>query len=263
MIDTEGLVVPLTTPFDKYNKIDEKALTDHIKWLEKNGVSRLLVNGTTAEFFSLIPAERRELLILCRKAFKGKIYFNTASDSLLQALEAVKWAEGEGADAVVAMAPYYFADAPSEGLVKFFNTVGSSTSLPLILYNFARHTNNPITAEMLKDIPHSGIKDSSGDLSLIGATPCYLAGTSSAIVNAFEKGAKGFVSAAANWLPDLYVEIEEFLKKRSFSEAQRAQEAINEKRKELACSNEISGIKKVLAGKINGYPENVRLPLVS
>jgi len=261
-LDLEGLVVPPTTPFDENMLLDERSLALHLDFLSEHGVKRILLNGTTAEFFSLLPAERRRLLMLARSNFDGEILFNTASDSLLQALDAVKWAEDGGADGIVAMPPYYYSDAPREGLIDYLNSLSQSTSLPMVLYNFTRHTGNPITPEILKSVVHAAIKDSSGDFSLIGGTPCYLAGTSSSVVEACKAGARGFVSSIANFIPELYVRLEELLKCGDLMQAEEVQAEINAIRAGMVSSNEIAEIKRELSKIISGYPERVRLPLV-
>jgi 4-hydroxy-tetrahydrodipicolinate synthase len=261
-LDMAGLIVPVTTPFNENNRIDEEALAAHLHFLSEHGVTRILLNGTTAEFFSLLPEERRQLLIAARRHFKGTFLFNTGSDSLLQSMEAAQWAQEEGADAIVVMSPYYYADAPIEGLIDYLNSLSESTSLPMVLYNFTKHTGNPITPEILKAVDHVAIKDSSGDFSLIGATPCYLAGTSSRIVEAYKAGAKGFVSSIANFIPELYVRLEALLKCGDLIQAEDQQAEINVIRAGMLSSNEIAGIKRELSKLISGYPERVRLPLV-
>lgn len=262
MLDIDGLVVPPATPFGKNDLIDEGSLAAHLAFLAQNGVKRILINGTTAEFFSLLPQERKRLLKVARGNFGGTIFFNTASDSMLQALDAVKWAEDEGADAIVSMLPYYYAGAPVDGLIAYLNRISESTSLPMVLYNFTKHAGNAITPEILKAVDHVAIKDSSGDYSLIGSTPCYLAGTSSRIVDAYKAGARGFVSATANYIPELYVRLESLLMSGEIAAAEKLQSEINDVRKKMTSSSEISGIKRELSKIIAGYPEEVRLPLV-
>jgi len=260
-IDLNGLVLPPVTPF-KDAGIDEKALAMHLEYLAQNGVTRLLVNGTTAEFFSLLPAERKELLLLSRKHFHGTILFNTASDSLLQAKDAARWAEDSGADAIVAMAPYYYSNAPEQGIIDCLNELADSVSLPLILYNFTKHTNNPLTAEVLRAVPHLAVKDSSGDQSLIDVTPCYLAGTSTSMLEWIRLGAEGFVSAKANFLPELYMNLEKAIRNGDMDSAEDIQIEIRKKTEGFKSTCEISGIKKELSNLIPNYPVNVRFPLL-
>ncbi|MDT8318807.1 MAG: dihydrodipicolinate synthase family protein [bacterium] len=261
-LDLAGLIVPPTTPFNENMCVDEGALAMHLEFLGKHGVTRLLINGTTGEFFSLMPEERKLLLALARRHFSGIILFNTASDSLLQSIDAARWAEECGADAIVAMAPYYYAGAPSKGLVEYFNRLGGSVKLPLVLYNFERHTNNPLSPEILDGVKHVAIKDSSGDRLLIESTSCYLAGTSRQMVEWHEAGAKGFVSSLANHQPDLYVRLEECLSDGNIDNAKKLQKEIIGRCADMESKNEIAAIKEKLSALIPGYPTRMRLPLL-
>lgn len=252
--ELRGLIVPAPTPFDAEGKIDLGAFLSHLDWLAECGVRNLLVNGTTAEFFSLTPAEKMKILTAAREAWKGLLVFNTGETTLFQCLESARAAEEEGADFISALPPFYFSGAPADGLVRWFNELAESTALPLILYNFPKHTGNPLTAEILGQIPHYGMKDSSGDLSLIPSTPNYFVGGDRKISEAYAAGAKGFVSAAANIDPAPYLKIE-----REQTVALQADvDAVNAR---ASGPFAIAKIKRALSEILPGYPSAVRPPL--
>ncbi len=198
-------------------------------------------------------------MTIAKRYFPGVVIFNTGSDSLPQALEAGRWAEDYGADAISVMTPYFYTDAPEDGLIKFFNVVSEKIDLPVLLYNFPKHTNNTITPEIAKSVKHFGIKDSSGDYSLIKETDNYFAGSSRSVVEAYKAGACGFISAQANHIPELYVQLEQLLKNGDFKKAEEQQEEI--KTKCLIGTNEIGSIKERLSEIISGYPAQCRIPL--
>jgi 4-hydroxy-tetrahydrodipicolinate synthase len=252
--ELSGLVVPAPTPFAESGAIDFGAFLAHLDWLAECGVRNLLVNGTTGEFFSLTPAEQMQLLQTARENWDGILVAHTGSPALFQCLESAHAAEEIGADFLASLPPFYFADAPADGLVRWFNELAESTELPLILYNFPKHTGNPLTPEILKQIPHYGMKDSSADLSLIPSTSRYFVGGDRKISEAYAAGAKGFVSASANidLLP--YLRIEKF----QALENQSAVDAVNAR----ACGPyAIAKIKQALSEIIPGYPAHVRPPL--
>jgi dihydrodipicolinate synthase/N-acetylneuraminate lyase len=259
----EGLVVPPCTPFTSEGAIDERSYAAHLELLAEAGVTRLLVNGTTAEFASLTPAERQRLLVVSRRHFPHLIAFNTGSDSLVQACETAQWGADHGADVIVAMAPYYFAGVGEEGLVQFFDALAGSVELPLVLYNFPKHTGNALTPEILRRVKHIAVKDSSGDSSLMAATPCYLAGTSKRVVESMAAGAKGFVCALACCMPEQYVALETALQAGQTDAAEAIQKEIRERATAFAAPNEIACIKRDLASQIPNYPMTMRLPLLA
>ena len=263
--ELEGLVIPVPTPFAESGAIDFGAFLAHLDWLAECGVRNLLINGTTGEFFSLTPAEQLRVLQVARDNWDGIIIAHTGSPVLGQpaapkplgeggCLETAHAAEEIGADFLASLPPFYFAGAPVEGLVRWFNELAESTALPLILYNFPKHTGNPLTPEILSQVPHYGIKDSSADLSLVPATPRYFVGGDTKISAAYTAGAKGFVSASANIDPLPYVRIE----KKQTPENQAAVDAVNARTNGPFA---IARIKQALSEIIPGYPSAVRPPL--
>jgi dihydrodipicolinate synthase/N-acetylneuraminate lyase len=253
-VELNGLVVPVPVPFAESGAIDFGAFLAHLDWLAECGVRNLLINGTTGEFFSLSPAEQLQLLQTARENWSGMVIAHTGSPVLAQCLETARAAEGEGADFIAALPPFYFADAPVAGLVEWFTALAESTALPLILYNFPKHTGNPLTPEFLSQIPHFGMKDSSADLSLISATPRYFVGGDTKITAAYAAGAKGFVSASANIDPLPYVRIEQ----ERTPENQVAVDAVNARTNGPYA---IARIKQAISEIIPGYPSAVRPPL--
>ncbi|QHI68831.1 dihydrodipicolinate synthase family protein [Tichowtungia aerotolerans] len=252
----EGLVVPVPTPFGDDDAIDFGAFLSHLDWLAECGVRNLLVNGTTGEFFSLTPEEQMKLLRVSREAWKGSLIFHLASPALFQCLETAHHAQEAGADFIATLPPYYFANAPVDGLVEWFCRLSLGSDLPLILYNFPKHVGNTLTPELLKDIPHWGVKDSSADLSLIPATPNYFVGGDRRISEAYAAGAKGFVSASASIDPLPYLRIE----KSQAPELQSLVDAVNAR---ASGPFAIAKIKQALSEILPGYPAAVRPPLTS
>jgi 4-hydroxy-tetrahydrodipicolinate synthase len=250
----EGLVIPVPTPFGDDEGVDLGSFVAHLDWLAECGVRNVMINGTTGEFFSLTPKEQVDLLRAARAVWGGELIFHLGSTVLNQAIEAAQMAEEQGADYIASLPPFYISSAPEEGVVEWFCRLAESTGLPLVLYNFPKHTGNPLTADMLSQIPHWGMKDSSGDLSLILSTPAYFMGGDRKISAAYAAGAKGFVSASANIDPEPYLQIE----KRQTPELQAAVDAVNAR---TAGSFAVARIKQALSEIIPGYPSRVRPPL--
>jgi len=260
-VDLSGLVIPVTTPFTKTKEIDERMFIEHLELLSKQGVKRILVNGTTGEFFSLGPDERKMMLKLAREYFDGVIMFHAGYASLAEMEAEVRRGQEYGADAFVAITPYYLADLPGDGLVDYFNHIGAQIDVPFILYNFPRHTQNSLTTELLGRIKHFGMKDSSGDLSLVGATGHYYVGADAKILAGYEKGAYGFVSSRGNAFAPMYVEIEKAVVGADGT-AKEMQAEISQLKSMMTSVNEIAKIKYAISKQLEGYPADVRVPLV-
>lgn len=257
-----GLINAICTPFCSNSQIDEGAFVAHLQWLEENGRPNLLVAGTTGEFFSLSLPEKKQLLRLAAKHYKGDIMFHAGTCALCDTIELATFAQEEGAHCVAAILPFYLASLEEDGLIGYLNQISHSTSLPFVIYNFPKHTQVRISPSILAKVTHFGIKDSSGDMSLIPHTPNYYIGSDRKMLEAYQKGAAGFISARSNAYPKLYTEIDMAITQKRFQAAQQMLPQIEAVCDKLSGPRQISLVKREIAQHIPGYPNNVRLPLL-
>jgi 4-hydroxy-tetrahydrodipicolinate synthase len=260
-VDLSGLVVALTTPFDRNDNVDQEKLVEHVQFLARANVRRLLVAGTTGEFFSLTDTERRGILALVREYFPGMVLFNAGAEGPGRTRELARAGEECGADALVVIAPYYYASCTTEGLIAYFREMAAMSDMPLVLYNFPRHTRNPLSAEVLRAVPHAALKDSAADLSLIAATPAYFVGNDRRIAEAHGRGARGFVTGVANALPEPYVALEKALHNADAARAATMQTTVAALAERFHGIDQIARIKRAVAEVVPGYPLRVRPPL--
>ena len=259
-VDLSGLIVPVLTPFDVSGAIAERVFAEHLDFLAHHGVRRIMVNGTTAEFYALLPEERKRLLRLARKHFSGVIVLHVGGCGLAQNLIEVRWANELGADAVAALPPIYPAGLSAEGIIEYLQTLEAESNVPFILYNFPKHTGNPLTPEILSAIPHAALKDSAQNLDLMEFTPRYFVGSSTTIFNPIQQGAAGFVSATANVRPELYTAFEMLLEDARVEEAAVMQEEVRAYSAQFSTGG-VPALKQALARKLPSYPTSVRCPL--
>ena len=131
-----GSGTALITPFNYDGSIDFKRLEELIAFQIENGTDAIIVCGTTAENATLTDEERKSLIRFCVKAVDKRIpvIAGTGSNNTQHAVELTKYAAKEGADAVLAVTPYY-NKASKEGLTRHFFAVADCSDLPVILYN--------------------------------------------------------------------------------------------------------------------------------
>lgn len=259
-VGLSGLIVPVPTPFMASGAIDTGAFVEHLAFLAQHGVQRIMVNGTTAEFYSLLPDERKMLLKLARGHFPGFIIQHVGGCGLAQNKMEVRWANELSADAVAALPPMYPAGLPAEGIINYLQALGGAADVPFVLYNFPKHTGNALTPEILKAVPHAALKDSAQNLELMEYTPKYFIGSSTHIFESIREGGAGFVSATANVRPELYTAFEMLL------EAARVEDMVVMQEEIRAYSAPFSAggvpmLKQSIARKLPGYPVHVRVPL--
>lgn len=261
-IHISGLITEVLTPFTKTNAIDKKSFIRHLRFLDHYKVSNILVNGTTGEFFSLTRDEQKHLLKIARKNFPGTIIFHAGCDSLAESIELARYGEQVGVDAISSLPPYYLSNASQQGIIDYFNCFAGSLSVPFILYNFPKHTQYSLNPTILSSVMHYGIKDSSATISLARNTQYYYVGSDKNILKAYKAGARGFVSARANYFPELYVFLEKTIKEQNMTKAKTIQKEIHALAERYSGPNQIAMIKHALSKRLRGYPTEVRLPLV-
>lgn len=171
--DAGKIITAMITPFNEDLSIDYVALEKLINHLIETGTDSILVAGTTGETPTLTHEEEAELFLFVKKVVAGrvKVILNAGSNATHTAVESAKKAQELGADAILAVVPYY--NKPSQkGIYEHFAAIASAVNLPVILYNIPGRTGvnmQPATVAKLanefKNIV--AVKQSNADLDLI------------------------------------------------------------------------------------------------
>lgn len=266
-------ILATVTPFTSDYRVDTGALGDYLRFLNESGARAILVNGTTGEFPALTVAERKSVLEFTRSHWSGQLIAHIGTPAIGDAIELLDHAH-EHADAVAAIAPYYFAEPPEAGIREYFGLLLERTRLPLLAYNFPRHTQALITPALLGSLAAEypmlvGVKDSGSDR---GTTRDYadtglavFVGSDGAAAHIAEHGALGIVSGGGSPVPELPVRIAQALRAGDHDEARRWQVVSDDYRalRRRTGLTDPAFVKAALAERIPGFPVGVRPPLVA
>ncbi len=208
-----GCATALITPFTEKG-IDFDAMGSLIEYQLDNGVTALVVLGTTGESATVEEGERRELISFCKERIDGRVpmLVGTGSNSTKRTLAFTRDAADMGADGILTVTPYY-NKATVKGLCEHYMAVAESTDLPVILYNVPARTGlnmTDTTLELLYDVSNIvGVKEASGSvesslriLSRFGDRYDIYSGCDELTVPLMSIGAKGVISAVANVIPE-------------------------------------------------------------
>src|SRR5437660_1644823 len=153
----------------------EKISADEVReklavMLVNDGSDGVVVSGTTGESPSLSDAEKIELLRAVKNAIPGKsVVAGTGSNDTHHSVELSELAMKAGADALLAVVPYY-NKPPQDGMYQHFKAI--SEVGPTIMYNIQGRTAVNMTAATTlrcAELPGIiGVKEASGDLDQIG-----------------------------------------------------------------------------------------------
>ena len=155
-----GIGVALVTLFDDTKALDEKATADLAARLVDDGVSAVVVAGSTGEADTLEDDERRRLLDAVRARLDGvPVLAGTGGTWAGQAARRTAAAREAGADAALVLSPRRVADPRAY----YAEVAAAAGDLPLLAYHFPAVSAPGIPVELLPELPVIGAKDSSGD----------------------------------------------------------------------------------------------------
>ncbi|MBO5701130.1 MAG: 4-hydroxy-tetrahydrodipicolinate synthase [Clostridia bacterium] len=208
-----GAGTALPTPFEQSGELDLESYRKLLRFQLDSGIDALLVCGTTGEAPTLSDDEATTLL--CETVRTAQrcvpVIMGVGSNCTAHAAEKARQAEKNGADALLAVTPYYNKCTP-EGLVRHYREIASATSLPIIAYTVPSRTGMTIPPSIwgeLFAIPNMiGIKDATGDiaygaqfLSHFGSEICLWSGNDNATLPLLSLGSEGVISVLSNIKP--------------------------------------------------------------
>ena len=205
-----GSAVAIITPFND-NGVDYDTLGDLIEFQIKNSTDAIVICGTTGEA-STMPDEEHVAVVKFTVDKVNKrvpVIAGSGSNDTRHAIKLAQELEKAGADALLAVTPYY-NKATQKGLYQHFVMTAESVKIPIILYNVPGRTNlniNPETMQELAKISNIiGVKECNFEqigeiINLCGPDFAIYSGEDSMVLPYLSMGAKGVISVMANVIP--------------------------------------------------------------
>ena len=205
------VITAMVTPYRHTGEVDYSKVQRLTRYLLDNGSDGVLVCGTTGESPCLTPAERAALWAAAKEAVgdDGRLILGTTDNETAFSCDVAKKAEKAGADALLAVAPYY--NKPSqEGLYRHFAQIAASADIPIILYNIPGRTGVTIQPEtvlrLARNCPNIvAIKDATGSLDSVSRLKTMLpddfavySGDDSLTLPILAVGGAGVISVASH-----------------------------------------------------------------
>jgi 4-hydroxy-tetrahydrodipicolinate synthase len=210
-VQFQGSFTALVTPFQG-GKLDEAALRRLIDFQIEGGTDGLVPCGTTGEVPTLSEAERERVVAVTVEQAKGRIpvIAGGPGNDTRRSVEVARRSKELGADAVLAVTPYY--NKPTqEGLVRHFAAIAEA-GLPIIAYNVPSRTSVDLLPETVGRLARegiiSGLKDATASmiraLELVEATAGklpLLSGDDFTVAPFIACGGHGVISVSSNAVP--------------------------------------------------------------
>lgn len=213
-----GAATALITPLVP-DGIDFDAFARIIDWQIEEGISALVIAGTTGEGSTLSDEEHRAAARFAVDYIAGRVpvIVGTGSNDTAYAVDLTRYCCDIGADAMLVVTPYY-NKATQNGLIKMYTTIADASTKPLILYNVPSRTGvnlTPKSCAALADHPNiAAVKEASGNISqivelasLVGDKLDIYSGNDDQITPILSMGGAGVISVLSNILPKKTQEI--------------------------------------------------------
>lgn len=218
----KGVIVPILTPIDEKERIDEKKYREHIDYVIDGGVLGILAFASNGEFYMVEEPEMERGLSIAMDQTAGRVpvYFGIGAINTKTCCRLAKMAAAKGVSGISVLQPMFLKPSEEELFLHFKTIAEAVPETPMLLYNNPGRIGYSISADLVDRLAHEvpnivGMKDSSGDMTLMSE---YLrrtrdvdfkifGGKDTLLYAALCHGAVGGVCTAANFMPELITDI--------------------------------------------------------
>ena len=231
MIQWQGVLPALTTPFTANDELDVTMFEKSVKAQMVAGVHGIIIGGSLGEASTLTTSEKEILtnVSLSIVAKKIPVVLNVAESSTTDALEQVKQARQWNVQGLMLLPPMRYKSDERE-TVQYFKTIADSTDLPIMIYNNPVDYKIEVTPDMFEEMTEceniTAIKESTRDVSNVtrmknrfGERYKILCGVDTIALEELLLGADGWVAGLVNAFPKETVAIYNLAKSGKIEEA--------------------------------------------
>lgn len=218
----KGVIVPIITPIDENELIDEKALREQVDYVIEGGLHGILAFGSNGEFYMIEEDEmERGLKIMVEQAAgRVPVYFGIGAISTKKCVRLAKMAAANGATGISILQPMFLKPTESELFTHFKAIADGVPDTPVLLYNNPGRVGYTMSGNLVERLAHEvenivGMKDTSGDMTqtaeFIRRTRDVdfkvFGGKDTLLYASLCHGAVGGVCTAGNFMPELITDI--------------------------------------------------------
>ena len=212
-VDWRGYWPACPTPFTSDGALDAEMLRSLVEWYLGQGMHGIFVNGTSGEWFSQSPEERRLVAetVIDQVAGRVTVVIGCTSLPAKEAVELGRHALAAGADGIGSTPPPYSKTYPDE-TVRYYEDISDGVDAPLMVYNWPHGTSVDIGPDLAERIAAVGnvvaIKDSTPNLEQFFETTKRVLGnvrvfgplmSVAGLDFLLEHGGDGFIGGGSLW----------------------------------------------------------------
>lgn len=218
----KGVIVPILTPIDGDEKIDESKMREQVDYVIEGGVLGILAFGSNGEFYMVEEdeMERGLKIMVDQAAGRVPVYFGIGAISTKKCCRLAKMAVANGAAGISVLQPMFLKPTETELYLHFKTIAETVPDTPVLLYNNPGRVGYTMSANLVDRLAHEvpniiGMKDTSGDITqtaeFIRRTRDVgfkvFGGKDTLLYASMCHGAVGGVCTAANFMPELITDV--------------------------------------------------------
>lgn len=206
-----GTFTVMVTAFDADGRVDLDSQARFTDWQVREGIHGLIPLGSTGEFLSMSPDERRAVAkcVIDTVAGRVPVLVGAGAESTDDVIDNVRMAEELGADGTMIIPPFYSTPTWDE-LINHFGRIGDAATRPVMIYNNPATANVDLTPPLVAELSRLSridyIKESTMDVTRIRDILEMSDGRMTVFggimgFESFVEGAEGWVAVGSNIMP--------------------------------------------------------------
>ncbi|MCI8803393.1 MAG: dihydrodipicolinate synthase family protein [Oscillibacter sp.] len=224
----QGVIPPISTPIDRYERVDEKALRKLVDHCIDSGLHGIFVCGTNGECLGLRQEERNRAIQIALDQAAGRVpvLAGCMDTSTERVIDNIKAFEQMGGQTAVVTAEFYSRHSTPEETVRHFEKIAERTEADIFIYNIPPFTGTAISVKSvfrIAEFDHVvGYKDTSGSFGDFLRCLHHFKGTDFMLFQGMTQlagvsmllGADGCIPNIAPVVPELCLELCDCAKRR-------------------------------------------------
>ena len=258
--ELHGVIVPIITPVDSDDRVDESSFRKVIRHVIDGGVHGLFVGGSAGEGPLLTEKEWTRMMEIALDENQNKVsllggVMDTSTGKVKEKLKLIKQIGYEFF--VVSPTFFIFLKTPEEHFRLFSECIDAGSGMEMIGYNIPQNTFSQIPVGVFHECARRGwiryCKDSSGDMEyfkdLLAGGLKVLSGSEVDLADKLLAGAVGVVNVCANYEPETFVRAYSASLKKDRQELTKMQERVEFLRQSLCLGGPcwLSGVKYAMS----------------
>ncbi len=234
-----GILIPLITPFDERERVDDQMMRRLVDFYVKAGVQGLFALGSSGQGPAMSIAERKRAAEIAIDQAAGHlpVIIHAGTADAQSTVELAEHAAAKGAAGIGVIPPYYYSDHTEYEIVAHYRAVARAVSLPILIYENPKYSGisvpPPFAAKMKQEIPTiRAIKVAYGQGALLEYVRLFPSDVSvftgnSDLFGLVPFGLAGMINPPTSFLPELCVELWRALESKQYEKAVEAQRRVD------------------------------------